>query len=57
MWLLLANATTHAQTGDPDRDLQQNMARFGYVLRKFGGLRAQEEGWVEGWCRWRRGGC
>ena len=26
----------HAHTGDPDRDLKQNMVRFGYVLRKFG---------------------
>lgn len=27
---------SHAHTGDPDRDLKQNMVRFGYVLRKFG---------------------
>lgn len=26
----------HAHTGDPDRDLEQNMVRFVYVLRKFG---------------------
>lgn len=27
---------SHAHTGDPDRDLKQNMVRFGCVLRKFG---------------------
>lgn len=27
---------SHAHTGDPDRDLKQNMVRFGYVLRTFG---------------------
>lgn len=26
----------HAHTGDPDRDLKQNMVRFGHVMRKFG---------------------
>ena len=32
----VADWDTHAHTGDPDRDLRQNMVRFGYVLRKFG---------------------
>jgi integrase len=32
----VADWDNHAHTGDPDRDLKQNMVRFGYVLRKFG---------------------
>ncbi len=32
----IASWDSRAQTGDPDRDLKQNMVRFGYVLRKFG---------------------
>lgn len=32
----VADWDSHAHTGDPDRDLKQNMVRFGYVLRKFG---------------------